>query len=144
MYKLNDTDHQNLKLYEERLIADKQRSKTGEVVVGKRADTEKAAFSVPLDKERVIVERTTPRDGNVAVTVNQRAFQEGEIARLEVFEESLDIHKEAFVHEEVNVKKIVEQETATGEEQLRRERLEVTSDGKAVVKDDARTSAKAK
>lgn len=144
MYKLNDTDHQNLKLYEERLIADKQRRKTGDVIVGKRVDTEKAAFSVPLDKERVIIERTTPRDGNIAATVDQGAFQEGEIARLEVFEESIDIHKEAFVHEEVNVKKIVEQETATGEEQLRRERLEVTSDGKAVVKDDARTGAKAK
>ncbi len=144
MYKLNDTDHQNLQLYEERLIADKQRRKTGDVIVGKRVDTEKAAVSVPLDKERVIVERTTPRDGNVAVTVNQGAFQEGEIARMEVFEESVDIHKEAFVREEVNVKKIVEKETATGEEELRRERLEVTSDGTAVVKDDARTSAKVK
>lgn len=105
MYKLNDTDHQNLKLYEERLIADKQRRKTGEVVVGKRVETEKATVSVPLDKERVVVERTTPQDGNVAVTVNAGAFQEGEIARMEVFEESVDIRKEAFVREEVNVKK---------------------------------------
>jgi uncharacterized protein (TIGR02271 family) len=144
MYKLNDTDHQNLKLYEERLIADKQRHKTGEVIVGKHVDTEKAAVSVPLDKERVIVERTVPHDTNVAVTANAGAFQEGEIARMEVFEESVDIRKEAFVREEVNVKKIVEKETATGEEQLRRERLEVTSDGKAFVQDDARAAVKAR
>lgn len=39
---------------------------------------------------------------------------------------------------------MVEKETATGEEQLRRERLEVTSDGKAVVQDDAKTAVKAK
>jgi stress response protein YsnF len=43
---------------------------------------------------------------------------------MEVYEETADIHKEAFVREEVNVKKIVEKETATGEEQLRREHLE--------------------
>jgi stress response protein YsnF len=80
----------------------------------------------------------------VAVTANAGAFQEGEIARMEVFEESVDIRKEAFVREEVNVKKIVEKETATGEEQLRRERLEVTSDGKAFVQDDARAAVKAR
>ncbi|MBD2178617.1 DUF2382 domain-containing protein [Pseudanabaena sp. FACHB-1998] len=144
MYELNDSDHQNLKLYEEHLIADKQRRKTGDVIVGKRVDTEKAAVSVPLDKERVIVERNTPKDAHVAVTVNAGAFQEGEIARMEVFEESVDIRKEAFVREEVNVKKIVEKETATGEEQLRSEHVEVTGDGKAIVRDDAKTAVKAR
>jgi stress response protein YsnF len=61
---------------------------------------------------------------------------------MEVYEETADIHKEAFVREEVNVKKIVEKETATGEEQLRREHLEVTSEGKPVVRDDANVARK--
>lgn len=136
LYELNDKDHQNLKLYEERLIANKTRLKTGEVSVGKHIETEKATVAVPLDKERVVVERTTPQGAGVAVTPTAGAFQEGEVARIEVYEESADIRKEAFVREEVNVKKIVEKETATGEEQIRRERLEVTSDGKPVVRDD--------
>jgi uncharacterized protein (TIGR02271 family) len=144
LYDLNDNDHQNLRLYEERLIADKTRRKTGEVTLGKRVETERATVSVPLDKERVIVERTTPHDPNVAVTPDAGAFQEGEIARMEVYEETANIRKEAFVREEVNVKKIVEKETATGEEQLRRELLEVTSDGKPVVRDNIDETTKVK
>jgi uncharacterized protein (TIGR02271 family) len=134
---LNDNDHQNLKLHKERLIADKTRRKTGEVIVGKRVETEKATVSIPLDKERVIIERTAAHSSNTAVTPDAGAFQEGEIARMEVYEESANIRKEAFVSEEINVKKIIEKETATGEEQLRSERLEVTSEGKPVVRDSA-------
>lgn len=137
LYDLNDNDHPNLKLYEERLIADKTRRKTGEVIVGKRVETEKATVSVPLDKERVIIERTAAHGSNTAVTPDAGAFQEGEIARMEVYEESANIRKEAFVSEEINIKKIIEKETATGEEQLRSERLEVTSEGKPVVRDSA-------
>lgn len=142
LYELNDRDHQNLKLYEERLIANKTRRKTGEVSVGKHIETEKATVAVPLDKERVVVERTTPHGNDVAVTPTAGAFQEGEVARIEVYEESADIRKEAFVREEVNVKKIVEKETVTGEEQLRRERIELNSDGKPVVRDDTGASKK--
>ncbi|MBO0350202.1 PRC-barrel domain-containing protein, partial [Phormidium pseudopriestleyi FRX01] len=40
LYDRNDTDHRNLKLYEERLIANKDRYKAGEVTVGKRVETE--------------------------------------------------------------------------------------------------------
>jgi uncharacterized protein (TIGR02271 family) len=136
LYALNDNDHQNLKLYEERLIADITRRKTGEVSIGKRVDTETASVSVPLDKERVIVERMTPQDSRTVTNLEPGAFQEGEVARIEVYEEAVNIRKEAFVREEVNVKKVVEQETATGEEQVRRERIEVTSEGKPVVRDD--------
>lgn len=136
LYNLNDNDHQNLRLYEERLIADKTRAKTGEVIIGKRVETETATVSVSLDKERVIVERTATHDEK-AVTPDTGAFQEGEIARMEVYEETANIRKEAFVSGEVNVKKIVETETATSEEQIRSERIEVTSEGKTVVRDDA-------
>jgi uncharacterized protein (TIGR02271 family) len=142
LYALNDNDHQNLKLYEERLIADITRRKTGEVSVGKKVDTETASVSVPLDKERVIVERTTPQDSRTVTNLEPGAFQEGEVARIEVYEEAVNIRKEAFVREEVNVKKVVEQETATGEEQVRRERLEVTSEGKPVVRDDVAVAKK--
>jgi len=33
------------------------------------------------------------------------------VARIETYEETADIHKEAFVREEVKVKKVVEHET---------------------------------
>ncbi|MBW4517619.1 MAG: DUF2382 domain-containing protein [Timaviella obliquedivisa GSE-PSE-MK23-08B] len=137
LYNLDDRAHQNLRLYEERLIANKTRSKTGEVVVGKRVETENAKVSVPLEKERVVVERTTPTDLDAAVTPDGTAFQEGEVARVEVYEEAADIHKEAFVREEVSVRKEVDHETVNAEETLRREELNLDTQGRPVVDEGA-------
>lgn len=130
LYGMNDRDHQNLRLYEERLIANKQRQKTGEVIVGKRVETQEARVQVPIDKERVVVERITPTDAGRPVAPGEVAFSEGEVARVEVYEETPDIHKEAFVREEVNVRKVVDHDTVTAEEQLRREELDVDTEGR--------------
>jgi len=83
---------------------------------------------VPIEKERVVVERVTPADAGRAVApVN---FGEGEVARIETYEETPDIHKEAFVREEVKVKKVVDQETVEAQETLRREELDVDTEGR--------------
>jgi uncharacterized protein (TIGR02271 family) len=133
LYGLNDDAHQNLRLYEERLIASKTRAKTGEVTIGKHVETENTKVSVPVDKERVVIERTTPTGEGAAVTPGDTAFKEGEIARMEVFEETPDIRKEAFVREEVSVKKQVDQQTVNAEETLRREELDINTEGHPVV-----------
>ncbi len=133
LYGLKDDTHQNLRLYEERLIASKTRAKTGEVTIGKRVETETTKVSVPIEKERVVIERTTPTGEGTAVTPGDTAFQEGEVARMEVYEETPDIHKEAFVREEVNVRKQVDQQTINAEEALRREELDIKTEGSPVV-----------
>jgi uncharacterized protein (TIGR02271 family) len=127
LYDMNEQNHQTLRLYEERLIANKQRRKTGEVTVGKHIETETATVSVPVDKERVIVERVTPADAGRAVSPDATAFREGEVARMEIYEETADINKEAFVREEVRVKKVVDHETVEGKETIRREELDVNA-----------------
>ena len=132
LYEMNERDHQTLKLYEERLIANKNRVKTGEVTVGKHVETEKARVSVPVEKERVIVERTTPEDAGTVVSPGANAFHEGEVARMEVYEETADIQKKAFVREEVNVRKEVERDTVNASEQLRREELDVDTKGQPI------------
>lgn len=133
LYNINEGDRQPLKLYEERLIANKNREKAGEVTVGKRVETETARASVPVEKERVVVERTTVTDAGRAVTPGEADFHSGEVARIEVYEETADIHKEAFVREQVNVRKEVERSTVDAEEQLRREELDVKTAGQPVV-----------
>ncbi|MGI0488624.1 DUF2382 domain-containing protein [Pantanalinema rosaneae CENA516] len=138
LYDLNDRDHQSLRLYEERLIANKTRRKTGEVAVGKHVETETAHVSVPIERERVVIERTTPTDANAVVSPDAHAFGEGEVARVEVYEETPDIRKEAFVREEVRVRKEVERETVDAEETLRRERLDINKDGNPVLEDSER------
>ncbi len=131
LYNLDDTNHQSLKLYEERLIANKTRAKTGEVAVGKRVETESAKVSVPIEKERVVIERTA--GASKAVTPGDMAFQDGEVARVEVYEETPDIRKEAFVREEVNIRKEVDRDVVNAEETLRREELNVDTQGTPVV-----------
>jgi uncharacterized protein (TIGR02271 family) len=128
LYDLNDRDHQNLKLYEERLIANKTRQKTAEVGIGKRVETETAKVTVPIEKERVVIERTP---GNAeAVAAGEANFQSGEVARMEVYEETPDIRKETFVREEVSIRKEVDRETVQAQEQLRREELDIDKEVK--------------
>lgn len=132
LYDLNEQNHPNLKLYGERLVAGKTRQKTGEAVIGKRVETETAQASVAIDKERVTIERI-PTNSEQAVAVGEANFQEGEVARMDIYEEVPEFRKEAFVREEVRVNKVVDHETATAEETLRREELDVNTEGRPVV-----------
>ncbi len=132
LYDLNDRDHQTIKLYQERLLASKTRRKTGEVAVGKHVETETARVSVPIEKERVVIERVTSPDAGKAVAPGTVGFGEGEVARMEIYEETPDIHKEAFVREEVRVNKVVEQETVQAQDTIRREELDIDAGGQTV------------
>ena len=133
LYSHQETDgRQSLKLYEERLVANKDRFRTGGVSIGKRVETETANVSVPVEKERVVIERTTPTDASV-VTPGEANFNSGEVARVEVYEETANIEKQAFVREEVNVRKEVEKDVVSANETVRREELDVETDGDAVI-----------
>jgi len=124
MYQMNDRDHQKLKLYEERLVAKKTNHKTGEVVIGKRVETETARVSVPVEKERAVIERVTPEDAGTPINP-EAAFGEQEVVRMELYEETADIKKQAFLREEVNIRKEVETDTVEATEILRSEELDV-------------------
>lgn len=138
LYGINENNHQKLRLYEERLVANKTRRKAGEVTIGKHVETETARVSVPVEKERVVIERTTPVDAGTVSNTKKLDFQEGEIARMEVYEEVPEIRKEAFVREEVSVRKEVTQENVNSEETLRREELDINNQGNLKQKDTRR------
>lgn len=124
-------DDEKIRLYEERLMVNKQREKAGEVTIGKRVETETAEVAIPIEKERIVVERRDAIDGT-AVNPGTVDFSEGEIARMEVYEESADLEKQAFVREEVSIRKEVESDTVEARETVRREELEVEADGDVI------------
>lgn len=132
MYQLNEQAHQKLKLYEERLVAQKNRQQTGTVTVGKQVETKTANVSVPVEKERVVVEHQQPSQPGV-IEPNQANFQAGEVARIEVYEETAEIKKQAFVREEVNIRKEVEQDQVKSQETVRREKLDVDVEGNPTI-----------
>lgn len=135
------TTDESVKLYEERLVVDKDREKTGEVTASKRVETETAQVSVPIEKERVVIERVTPTDA-AGVALDSDAFHEGEAVRVEVYEETPEIRKEAFVREEVDIHKEVTQETVRAEETLRREELNIDTQGHPTVNDPSNTNTR--
>ncbi|RUR75983.1 DUF2382 domain-containing protein [Chlorogloeopsis fritschii PCC 9212] len=133
LYEMNERDHQTLKLYEERLVANKTRHKAGEVTIGKHVETETERVSVPVEKERVVIERVTPENTGKPVSPGEVTFRSGEVAHMDIYEEKPDIHKEAVVREEVRIKKQVEQEMVSSEEQVRREELDIDTEGRPIV-----------
>lgn len=135
LYGMNERDHQTLKLYQERLIANKHRQKTGEVAVGKTVETETAHVSVPIEKEQVVIERVTPTQPVVGDMSD--AFQ-ADAVRMEVYEETPDIRKETVLREEVRIRKEVERDTVTADETLRREELDIDQSGQTVIDDSNR------
>ncbi len=132
LYNMNEQDHQTIRLYEERLVANKHRRKAGEVTIGKHIETETARVAVPVERERVVIQRTNPTQVGTSVTPGAADFREGEVARLEVYEETADVHKEAFVREQVNIRKEVERDTVTAEDQVRREELDIDTQGRSI------------
>ncbi len=121
-----------MKLYGERLVVEKDREKTGEVSIGKRIEVETARASVPIEKERVVIERV-PLSGEAVITPGADAFGDSETMRVEVYEETPDFHKEAFVREEVSIRKELTQENLDAEETLRREELNIDTQGRPIV-----------
>ncbi|MDJ0736492.1 MAG: DUF2382 domain-containing protein [Nostocaceae cyanobacterium] len=135
IYNMSEQTHQKLKLYEEKLVANKRRQLAGKVSIGKRVETETATASVPIEKERVVIKRTNSENIGQVVTPTDVDFREGEVARIEVYEETADIQKQAFVREEVSINKETQQGLVSAEDTVRREELEVDVEGSPVVKE---------
>jgi uncharacterized protein (TIGR02271 family) len=133
LFEMGDRDHQSLKLYEERLVANKQRQKIGEVSIGKHVETQTQNVAVPVEKEQVVIERTTPGNAGQPVAPGEADFRDREVAHMDVYEEKPEIRKEAVLREEVNVRKEVERDTVNASEQIRREELDIDSEGRPIV-----------
>jgi uncharacterized protein (TIGR02271 family) len=125
LYGLTEQYHQNFQLYEERLIANKHRVKTGEVAVGKHIETTTQSVKIPIEKERVVIDRVQAPEISTIVDPNEVKFQEGEVAHIDVYEETPEIHKETFVREEVRVRKVVERDVVEAHDTIRREELDI-------------------
>jgi uncharacterized protein (TIGR02271 family) len=138
LYNTTDRDHQKLKLYEERLVAHKHREKTGEVLVSKQVVTEQAKTAIPVENEKVVVEVREAVGTEQNIPAGEVAFNDKEIARVEVYQENADIRKEAFVREEVEIHKEVERNTVQAEETVRHEELEVKREGNPIVEDNTK------
>jgi uncharacterized protein (TIGR02271 family) len=125
------SDRDKIRLYEERLIVNKERHKAGEVSIGKHVETETAQVAVPVERERIVIERRNTANAT-PVNSDTADFTDAETIRMEAYEETADIQKQAFVREEVNVHKEVEHDTVNAQETIRHEELEIKTDGDVI------------
>lgn len=135
--RTHSQDLDRITLHEERLVADKHREKAGEVKLGKHIETETTRVSVPIEKERVVIERVASTEAGQSIAPGEAQFGTTEPVRMEVYEEAADIHKEAFIREEVKVKKVVDREVVDVEEQIRHEELDLNTEGRAIIDQQA-------
>lgn len=126
----SEPPHETFKLYEERLVADKH-VHTGEVNLYKRVETQTTRVVTPIAKERVVVARSDlGRQGQAA---SGARLQAGEVLRWEIYEETVEMQKQPVVREVVSIRKQTEQETVQIEELIRREVLDVQTQGHPIV-----------
>lgn len=133
LYTMSPDQHR-LRLYEERLVAEKHRQKTGEVSVSKHVETESAEASVPVQKERVVIEIESV-DGATQVNTPDHDLAAGEVAQMDVYEEAATIRKEPEVRQEVNIHKEVDEDVERRQVELRRETLDIQKEGSPEVRD---------
>lgn len=128
LYGMSEEDNQRpLKLYEERLITRRHRDKVGEVRVGKHVETGTAEVVEPIEKERVVVERRDAKGEPIAG--NEHQFRDEEVARMDVYEDRVDVEKQPVVKENVTVRKETERDTVRAKEKVRHEELDIDTEG---------------
>ena len=128
LYDISADESQTIKLYEEKLVTGKKRHEVGEVAIGKRVETETKEVEIPVEKEKVVVKTKKVADEKIPVEPGEAMFEEGTVAKVKVYEEQAEVGVEAFVREEVEVKKEVEKEVAEFKETVRKEELEITGE----------------
>lgn len=128
-------DEKTIKLQEEQLDVDTEKVQTGEVNVSKRVTEETKTIEVPVEHEEIVVKRHKVTDG----THSDGDMTDEEIV-IPVSEEQIHVTKEPVVTEEVTIGKEKVQETKKVSETVRKEKLDLDTDGDVHVEDDTKPS----
>lgn len=123
LYSTPENDHL-IRLYEERIVAEKQRENIGEVTISKQVETESQAVSIPVMREKVIVE-INPSAVETTTQTGTSDFQETEVSHVTLQGDVATAHKEVGLRKTASIRKEVDQSDETFQGQVRREVLDV-------------------
>lgn len=119
-----------IELREEELHVDKSRVQSGEVAVGKHVVSEQKSMTVPVEHEEVVVTRHAVDRAADPSQIGANS----ETVKVPVMAEQVSTSVTARVVEEVEVGKRTVQEQKTVTDTIRKEKLDVDSDGNVEVK----------
>ena len=129
------TDEERISLQEERLDVDTNEVQTGEVNVKKNVTEETKTIEVPVQHEEVTIEKhpvtgDEPADGTIG----------DEEVTIPITEEQIEVTKRPVVTDEVVINKETKEETKEVSETVRKEDLDVDTQGDVTVDNDDLTN----
>lgn len=130
--RVAEADTQNVELKEEQLDANKREVESGQVNVSKNVVEDRESIDVPVEHDEVVIERHKVEDGREA---RDGDFHDEDYS-IPLTEEQVDVDKKSVVTEEVEVGKRRVTDTEHFEDNVRREELDVQTDGNVNVEKD--------
>ena len=122
-------DGERIQRQEERLTVDKSTQQAGSVHVGKHVVEERQAVDVPVEREEVTLERHAVDRPATGATMTDDSID------VPVYEERVDVEKEARVVEELEVGKRTVADTEHVEDTVRREEFDIDETGTGTGRD---------
>ena len=118
-----------IQLYEERLITQKQRIKTGEVKISKQTITETTDTDIPITREKVIIEIESIYSGQTRVDFGDAEVSEDGTVRMDIYEEQAEVCRRIVPYQNVSVRKESVQDVVRTQQVVRREELDIRTEG---------------
>ena len=118
-----------IQLYEERLVTQKQRIKTGEVKISKQTITETTDTNIPITREKVIIEIESIYSGQTRVDFGDAEVSEDGTVRMGIYEEQAEVCRRIVPYQNVSVRKEVVQDIVHTQQTIRKEELTVQTEG---------------
>ncbi|MEL6263556.1 MAG: DUF2382 domain-containing protein [Cyanobacteria bacterium J06626_6] len=131
--KTTDPKASPIQLFEERLVTQTQRVKTGEVKISKHTVTEATEALIPVTKEKIIIEIESVYGGQTQVDMGDAQVAEDGSVRVGIYEEQATVCRQVVPYQNVAIRKETVTDTVVSQEPLRRETLNVETEGTPVV-----------
>ncbi len=124
-----------IQLYEERLVTQTRRIKTGEVKISKRIVTDSASADIPVTREKIIIEIESIYSGETRLNIGDAETAEDGSIRMGIYEDQALSCRTIVPYQTVSVRKEAVTETVTAQETVRREEIDITTEGNPSVEE---------
>ena len=125
----------HIELYEEQLVTQTRRVKTGEVKITKRIVTDNATADIPITREKIIIEIESVYGGDTRIDIGEAETAEDGSIRMGIYEEQALSCRKITPYQNVSVRKETVSDTVRAQETLRREEIILTTEGNPSVEE---------
>ena len=120
---------QSIQLYEERLFAQKQRVKTGEVKISKTIVTETSQEDIPITREKIVIEIESIYSSQTRVDFGEAEVSADGTVRMGIYEEQTEVCRQIVPYQNVSIRKESVRDVVSTQQVVRKEELDVQIEG---------------